>query len=80
MFTQSYVNKYAVDLKFVEKAFGSINQEKWSDTIQTVSKLRTYRTFKINFETEQYLKVIITKNERSHLAQFRCAKQPHFLV
>ena len=74
--THSCVNKHIVDLKFVENAFANMNQAEWSDKMQTVSKLRTYRTFKTRYETEHYLQVNITKTERSHLAQFRCAVLP----
>ena len=74
--THSCVNKHIVDLKFVENAFANMNQAEWSDKMQTVSKLRTYRTFKTRYETEHYLQVNIMKTERSHLAQFRCAVLP----
>ena len=70
--THSYVNKHIVDLKFVENAFANMNQAEWSDKMQTVSKLRTYRTFKTRYESEQYLQVNITKTERSHLAVSVC--------
>lgn len=42
-----------------------------SDSIQNVSKLRTYRTFKTTFKPESYVTLDLNKPERSHLAQFR---------
>lgn len=74
--TYSYVNKHTVDVKFVENILANINQVDWVNKMQSVSKLRTYITFKTRYETEQYLQVNITKTERSHLAQFRCAVLP----
>lgn len=48
----------------------------WNDNIQQVPKLRTYVTFKSAFNQEQYVKLNLTKVERSHLAQFRCGILP----
>ena len=44
----------------------------WSHKIQTVSKLRTYRTFKTSYNVEKY----VLMNERSILAQFRIGMLP----
>ena len=62
-----------MDLKHVENLLGTIYQRDWNEKLTTVSKLRTYVTFKSNYKTEKYSKF---KNERSHLAQFRCAVLP----
>ncbi len=35
-------------------------------------KLRTYRTFKQSFETEDYVKNILSHKARQALAKFRC--------
>ena len=53
-------------------------KETETKTKQTVSKLRTYVTLKSNYGTEKYLKLNISKskNERYHLAQFRCTVFP----
>ena len=72
----SFENKQTVDLKHVENSFGTIYQRDWNEKLHTISKLRTYVTFKSNYETEKYLKLNITKNDRSRLAQFRCAVLP----
>ncbi len=39
-------------------------------------KLRTYRTFKQSFETEYYVKTILSHKARQALAQFRCGVTP----
>ena len=40
------------------------------------NKLRTYRKFKENYDTEQYVKVITQKRYRSAYAKFRCGVAP----
>ena len=72
----SFENKQTVDLKHVENSFGTIYQRDWNEKLHTISKLRTYVTVKSNYESEKYLKLNITKNDRSHLSQFRCAVLP----
>ena len=72
----SFINKQTVGLKHVENSLGTIYQSDWNEKLHTISKLRTYVTFKSNYETEKYIKLNITKNDRSHLAQFRCAVLP----
>ena len=73
---QSFENKQIVNLEHVKKLFNNKHQQEWNEKLHTVSKLRTYVTFKSNYETETYLKLNICKAERSHLAQFRCAVLP----
>ena len=48
----------------------------WSIDIQNVSKLRTYVKFKSNTEQEHYVKLNLSKKERSCLAQLRCGILP----
>ena len=48
----------------------------WPDTIKQTPKLRTYVTFKTEFNTEEYIKMNLQRNERSILAQFRCGILP----
>ena len=72
----SFENKQIVNLEHVKNLFNNKHQQEWNEKLQTVSKLRTYVTFKSNYETETYLKLNICKAERSHLAQFRCAVLP----
>ena len=68
--------KQIVDLKHVENVLGTIYQRDWNEQLMTVSKLRTHVTFKSNYKIEKYLKLNITKNEISHLAQLKCAVLP----
>ncbi|MEW8544936.1 MAG: reverse transcriptase family protein, partial [Candidatus Thiodiazotropha sp.] len=40
------------------------------------NKLRTYRNFKTEYVTERYVKVLLSKSERSAMAKFRCGVAP----
>ena len=41
-----------------------------------MSKLQTYITFKTDYKTEEYVKAILPKQERSFLAQLCCGVLP----
>ena len=73
---QSFENNRLVNLEHVKKMFNDKHQQERNEKLHTVSKLRTYVTFKSNYETEIYSNLNICKAERSHLAQFRCAVLP----
>lgn len=49
---------------------------KWRNIVQSKPKLRTYNQIKDSFETEEYVKYINNRSERSILAQFRCGILP----
>ena len=72
----NFYDKTPVDLKYIEKQLLDNHRVDWSNKIQTVSKLRTYREFKSKFKTEKYLLSNMTKLEKSHFAQFRCGILP----
>ena len=65
-----------VNLEHVEKLLNNKHQQEWNEKLHTILKLRTYVTFKSNYETETYLKLNICLAERSHLVQFCCAVLP----
>lgn len=48
----------------------------WQNELRSVSKLRTYRSFKSDFNLEKYVTMDIPKPHRSILAQFRCGVLP----
>ena len=66
-----------------EKIMAEVKRS-WSEDINKIegkrnkglNKLRTYRTFKSIFETEEYVKVIMPRSHRSAYAQFRCGVAP----
>ena len=75
-FLTNFYDKTPVDLKYIENQLLDNHRVDWSNKIQTVSKLRTYREFKSEFKTEKYLLSNMTKLEKSHFAQFRCGILP----
>ena len=69
-------SKSIIDLQEAQQKLRHLYAETWIDFLEHVPKLRTYRTFKTVFETEEYVKLNLCKSERSHLAQFRCGILP----
>ena len=65
-------DKAPVNLKDVENILLNGYKSDWLNKMQNVSKLRTYMQFKNEYATEKYLLSSLSKNEKSHLAQFRC--------
>ena len=67
----SFRSKSKINLETFRRKITEMHSVNWSDSVQTVSKLRTYRTFKTTFSQEKYLTINLSKVERSHLAQLR---------
>ena len=44
----SFENKQIVNLEHVKNLFNNKHQQEWNEKLHTVSKLRTYVTFKSN--------------------------------
>ncbi|XP_062571211.1 uncharacterized protein LOC134233241 [Saccostrea cucullata] len=65
-----------VDMKTAELCILRYYSSLWEDAVQNVPKLRTYVTIKSTFEQEEYVKLNLSKTERSHLAQLRCGILP----
>ena len=63
-------------LKVAEKDLMDIEIGKWKKEHGQQSKLRTYCTYKKEFETEQYVKMPLTRSDRSMLARFRAGVLP----
>ena len=59
-------------------------EDRWRSEINRVqarrgaghNKLRTYRTFKQDFEPEHYVRQLLSRAHRSALAKFRCGTAP----
>ena len=51
-------------------------EEEWRQIIHTKPKLRSYIKFKMKYYTEEYLKMCMTKYQRSLLSQFRAGILP----
>ncbi len=50
--------------------------DSWKTNINNKPKLRTYVTFKHQYEREKYVEMNLSRSERSYLAQFRCGILP----
>ena len=51
----SFQNKLSVNLKVVRERLLNLHKLNWLNKIKSVSKLRTYKQFKSDFDTENYL-------------------------
>ena len=71
-----YENRSVVNLTYVKGLINEHYKSVWSESIEGVSKLRTYRHFKKAFELEEYVETNLTKHERSLLCQFRTGILP----
>ena len=71
-----FENKSIIHIDTVKNKINEYYSNIWKADVTKVSKLRTYTTFKDNFETEQYVLLNLNKRERSLLAQFRCGILP----
>jgi hypothetical protein len=67
---------FPVNLSQAKTLINSYYSNIWARDIQNLPKLRTYRLFKREFKTEEYLLLNLKKNERSLLAQFRTGILP----
>ena len=72
----NFHQKLHCDLETVKVNLHNQDCEQWSHDVYTKPKLRTYRIFKSNFETEHYIKSIYNRQHRSILAQLRCGILP----
>ena len=71
-----FENKTVIHIDTVKDKINEYYSNILKADVTKVSKLRTYTTFKDNFETEQYVLLNLNKRERSLLAQFRCGILP----
>ena len=71
-----YESRTMVDLKSFEQIVRTYYSDIWRESLINKPKLRSYLNFKTNFELEHYVKLNLTKHERSVLAQFRCGLLP----
>jgi len=72
----NFENKTVVNLSQAKDQIHLYYANKWSQDIQHVPKLRTYRLFKSAFKTEEYIELNLKKNERSMLCQLRMGILP----
>ncbi|KAK3092266.1 hypothetical protein FSP39_000496 [Pinctada imbricata] len=71
-----YDNCAIYDLAQVESRIYRNFVNTWHEDLQNISKLRTYRVIKHDFQTEPYIIMDLPKPERSVMAMLRCGILP----
>ena len=72
----TYENKVSCNLKQCELVLLNMYSNQWFAKASNVPKLRTYVTIKEKFELEEYIKVGLSRKQRSVLAQLRLGILP----
>ena len=72
----NFSDKTTCNIDVFRKRLMDLEREKWQKSLPNKPKLRTYITFKDTYEQENYLKINLSRTERSYLAQFRCGILP----
>jgi len=67
-----YENKSECDITFSEQKLFELFENECKSSILSKPKLRTYKTFKNDCNTTDYVKSCMNRYERSLLAKFRC--------
>ena len=67
-----YLNKEVCDLYSVEELLYKSAEKEWKEAVDKKPKLRTFKTFKKDFRTSDYIKWSINRYDRSLFAKFRC--------
>ena len=75
-FMESYNNLLAIDLDLFKAKLELYAQEKWLETVQSKPKLRTYKTYKSELVSEEYVRRLMSRHQRSTFAKFRCGILP----
>ncbi len=73
---QIFDDLHVCDIEDVYKKCESNYNERWQLGITLKPKLRTYVTFKQNFDSEEYVKYCYSRHKRSLIAQFRMGVLP----
>ena len=71
-----FSDKTACNIDIFRTRLMDMEREQWQNNLLTKPKLRTYITFKNSYEQENYLRINLSRAERSYLAQFRCGILP----
>ena len=71
-----YENKSVCNISKLESNVKILNQNVWYEHIHCLPKLQTYILFKSEYCTENYLKLYLSRSQRSLLAQLRTGILP----
>ena len=75
-YEQQFYQAQAVDLDNCKNILDLSDKELWCEQVSTVSKLRTYITYKKLYDVEPYVYKVMHRGHRSILAQFRTGILP----
>ncbi len=64
------------NVRLLYKILKNIETDTWNRHLVTQPKLRTYRMYKHDLYTEEYVKINLTRTTRSFIAQFRIGILP----
>ena len=70
-----FVNKHVCNINHVHERLRLRHSSRWLESMQSKPELRTYATFKKEYETETFIEINLT-SQRSYMAQFRCGILP----
>ncbi len=71
-FENTFMTKSCVNVELMHDVLSQWVCNTWNQDIVNVDKLRTYVTFKQEYGTEYYVKVVTNRQHRAALSQFRC--------
>ncbi len=71
-----YENMEEVHFASAKTDLYEIEKSNWKNNILTITKLRTYCTFKENYETEPFVYNVHNRAHMSLLSRFRCGIVP----
>ena len=77
--TDIFERKSPCNLDLVSRKLFLLMQEEWEKSLPSKPKLRTYIKFKETLKTEEYVKVCLSRMQRSLLAQFRSGILPLYV-
>lgn len=73
----TWINDRSIaDLRYLKGKLMDNYQEQWKVKVNSKPKLRSYKLWKSNFGTEMYVKINLSRGERSMLAQIRGGVAP----
>lgn len=74
--TDIFLNKEICDLELLKEKLCKNCEDRWNQSLLSKPKLRSYRKYKLNFETEPYVSCYLSRYQRSLLAKFRLGILP----
>ncbi len=74
--TENFENLQVIDFALIGNRLFSFAAEKWKESVLSKPKLRNYKLFKHELQTEDYVNCLMTRFQRSTMAKLRCGILP----